>query len=52
VPNYLNIIAVDLVDLYRERLGKFLDIVGVSLSVGISFWVAHDAFGYFFQWLI
>ena len=37
MPNYLNIIAVDLVDLYRERLGKFSGIVGVSSSVGISF---------------
>ena len=34
MPNYLNFIAVDLVDLYRERLGKFLDIVGMSLSGG------------------
>ena len=35
--------------LYRERLGKFSGIVGMSLSVGISFWVAHGAFGYFFS---
>jgi len=25
----------------------YLDTVGVSSSVGISFWVAHGAFGYF-----
>jgi hypothetical protein len=46
VPNYLIIIAVDL---YHERLGKFLDIVGVSSSVGIGFWVAHGAFGFSFS---
>jgi hypothetical protein len=34
--------------LHHERLGKLLlDIVGVSLSVGIGFWVAHGAFGFF-----
>jgi len=27
----------------------YLDSVGVSSSVGISFWVAHGAFGYFFS---
>jgi hypothetical protein len=26
----------------------FLDSVGVSSLVGISFWVAHGAFGFFF----
>ena len=49
MPNYLIITAIDLVDLYRERLGLLLGIIGVSLSVGISFWVAHGAFGYFFN---
>ena len=28
---------------------RLLDIVGVSSSVGISFWVAHDAFGFSFS---
>ena len=29
-------------------IGQILDIVGMSSPVGISFWVAHGAFGYFF----
>jgi hypothetical protein len=29
-------------------LGKLLGIVGVSSSSGISFWVAHGAFVFFF----
>ena len=37
------------INLYRERSGLLLDSVGVSSSVGISFWVAHGAFGYFFS---
>jgi hypothetical protein len=36
-----------LICLYRERLGQILGIVGVSSSGGISFWVAHGAFGFF-----
>jgi hypothetical protein len=37
------------IDLYRERLGNYLDSVGVSLSVGIRVWVAHGAFRFSFS---
>ena len=29
----------------------YSDIVGLSSSVGISFWVAHGAFEFLFEWL-
>jgi len=35
--------------LYRESSAKYLDSVGLSSSVGISFWVAHGAFRFFFS---
>jgi uncharacterized protein YigE (DUF2233 family) len=33
--------------LYRESSAKYLDSVGLSSSVGISFRVTHGAFGFF-----